>query len=92
MQSLHKRIARLRIDTSDALMEGDPGTSEVHDDQLPKQFPHCLQNPAKGCFDFNSLDWSDRAITKGPQKGSLEKEAFIPTSRLNDFKQGRLNC
>ncbi|KAL3148649.1 hypothetical protein ABBQ38_014070 [Trebouxia sp. C0009 RCD-2024] len=55
---------------------------------LPKQFPGRLQNPTGGSFDFKSLLWSDKAISKGPHKGNIEQEAYIPTDRLEDFKRG----
>ena len=28
----------------------------------------------------------------GPDKGKLEKEAYIPTSRVDDIKRGRFDC
>ena len=65
--------------------------SEVHS-KLPKQFPGQLQNPAEGSFNFNSLQWSDKAIAQGSKKGKLEKETYIPTSHADDFKTRRYDC
>ena len=70
------------------LMDRHSETPEVHS-KLPKQFPGQLQNPAEGSFNFNSLQWSDKAIAQGPNKGKLEKEAYILTTRVDDFKTGR---
>ena len=64
--------------------------SETPDSKPPKQIPGRLQNPAEGSF--NSLQWSNKAIAQGPDKGKLEKEAYIPTSRVDDFKTGRCDC
>ena len=60
-------------------MDSDRETAEVHS-KLPKQVPGQLQNPAEGSSNFNS-HWSDKAVAQGPNKGKLEKEAYISISR-----------
>lgn len=59
---------------------------------LPKRFSGHLQNPTRGYFDFKSLQWTDKAVPKGPHKGSIQQEAYIPTNRLDDFTKGMLDC
>ncbi len=37
-----------------------------------------------------SLQWTQRSITVGPNKGDTLKEAYIPVSRVQDFVAGEL--
>ncbi len=49
-----------------------------------------LQTPPGGIFDQNDLQWTERSITVGPNKGDTLKEAYIPVSRVQDFVAGEL--
>ncbi len=71
---------------STATLAGQPTES------IARPFPRhlSLQTPPEGIFDQNDLQWTERSITAGPNKGDNLKEAYIPVSRVQDFVAGEL--
>ena len=55
---------------------------------IPRKFPLTVQSPAHGVFEYTALQWSDRPVQQGPNKGKLVKEAYIHTTRVPDLIQG----
>lgn len=53
-----------------------------------ERFRGTVQTPEQGSFDFTALQWTDKVITKGKNKGKFDQEAYIKTERVQDFIHG----
>lgn len=58
------------------------------DGVIPRKFPLTVQSPAHGAFEYTALQWSDRPVQQGPNKGKVVKEAYIHTSGVPDLIPG----
>ena len=54
---------------------------------LPKHI--VVQVPPLGVFDRSDLQWAERPLTSGSNKGATVQEACIPFDRLDDFVTGK---